>query len=70
MNTKTLRTDAVKKVISKIEGIMSDGVNIPALEAAKQVMLELCEKSELFPRSDFPIPEKDLIERTFLIYAL
>jgi predicted metal-dependent enzyme (double-stranded beta helix superfamily) len=68
MNIKSLRNDAVKDSISRIEAIMSDGIDIPVLEAAKQIMLELCEKSELFPRDDFPIPDNGLHERTFLIY--
>ncbi|MEM7562116.1 MAG: cysteine dioxygenase family protein [Pseudomonadota bacterium] len=68
MSIKQLRAAAVKDSVSRIEVIMSGGVDVPALESAKQVMLELCEKSDLFPREDFPIPEEGLTERTFLIY--
>ena len=68
MSVKRLRSETVGNAISEIEQIMRDGVDVTALEAAKKVMLNLCEKSELFPRYDFPIPDAEQTERTFLIH--
>ena len=68
MSIKKLRAETVKKSISRIEEILRDGIDVPALEAAKRVLIELCANADLFPREDFPIPEDGLTERTFLIH--
>ena len=68
MNVKSMRIEAVGNAILEIEEIMRDGVNVSALEAAKKVLMKLCGRSELFPRDEFPIPDADQTERTFLIH--
>jgi len=68
MNTKQMRAVAIKEAISNIREIMTKGININQLEAAKVELMRLCAKAELFPRSDFPIPRGDQTERTFLVY--
>ena len=68
MKIKSSRTDAVASAISRIREIMNGGVDVPHLEEAKLVLMDLCAKTELFPRIDFPIPIGDQTERTFLIY--
>ncbi len=68
MSVKALRTEAIKDSISQIEEILNDRIDVSGLETAKQVLMTLCEKSDLFPRDDFPIPGEGLTERTFLVY--
>ena len=68
MTTKTLRNKAIKNTITQIEKILADRIDVSNLEAAKQQLMNLCAKSELFPREDFPVPDKGLTERTFLVY--
>ncbi len=68
MKMKNQRTSAVKQSIERIKAILQDGVDVPRLEAAKVVLMDLCSQADLFPRTDFPMPGKDQTERTFLVY--
>jgi len=67
-NMKEIRTVAIAETISKIRKIMADKVDISHLELAKIALMDLCARAELFPRSDFPVPDADQTERTFLVY--
>ncbi len=68
MNIATTRRQAIEKSIYKIQQVFASGVDIPNLEQAKEILSNLASRVELFPRSDFPMPDKGQIERTFLIY--
>jgi predicted metal-dependent enzyme (double-stranded beta helix superfamily) len=68
MSIKKLRTEAIENAITQIEAILDEAIDVPGLEAAKQILMGLCEKSELFPRDEFPIPDNGLTERTFLVH--
>ncbi len=68
MNVKNMRAAAIQETISKIREIMSGGVDTNHLEAAKIELIQLCAKTELFPRSDFPVPKGGQTERTFLVH--
>ncbi len=68
MSTKTARRQAVQGAIGQIKDIMAAGVTVETLEAAKAVLMALCDKAALFPRDDFPLPGDGETERTFLIH--
>lgn len=68
MDVKIERDRAIRDCISEIKKALRMGVTIPALEAAKAQLMALCGRRELFPRSDFPVPDEEEIERTSLIY--
>ena len=68
MDIKSNRDKAIKNTINEIRDIMSGGVSVAQLEAGKLALMELCAKSNLFPRTDFPVPTGGLSERTFLVY--
>ena len=68
MSVKKLRTEAIEYSISRIREILSNGINVSELEAAKRELMTLCTKEHLFPRAEFPVPTGDLTERTFLVH--
>ena len=68
MALKAVRDEAVASVMTRIKGILGEGVSVPGLEAAKTALLELSARRELFPRRDFPLPEGESDTRTFLIH--
>lgn len=67
MSVKTQRQSVIEAAIDEIRTIMAEGISIETLERAKRVLISLCERAELFPREDFPVPDGDLTERTFLL---
>jgi len=68
MSVKSERQRAIKETIDDIRRVLADGVSVETLEIAKSRLMQLCARSELFPRSDFPLPEGDATERTFLVH--
>ncbi len=67
MSTKQARTEAISETLGKIRSELADGASDAALSAARAHLIELAERADLFPRSDFPLPEEGKNERTFLI---
>ena len=54
------RDQAVATAIAEIRGIEeAQGVNPDALDATKEVLLELAERRDLFPLDDFPMGPDD-----------
>ena len=68
MNVKAERQIAVTEAIQHIKSILSKELSVASLQQAKKIMLDLASRKTLFPRSDFPIPTKQQIDRTFLIH--
>lgn len=59
------RTRAVAEVVSKVRQIEHEhGVTRDALERIRGVLVELAERKELFPESDYPSPSER--ERSFM----
>lgn len=59
------RTRAVAEVVSKVRQIEHEhGVTRDALERIRGVLVELAERKELFPESDYPSPSEG--ERSFM----
>lgn len=59
------RTRAVAEVVSKVRQIEHEhGVTRDALERIREVLVELAERKELFPESDYPSPSER--ERSFM----
>ena len=67
MDRKQARHEAVVSSIDRIRGILEPGIDIPAMEQAKLELMSLCERKDLFPRVDFPVPA-DEVDRTYLVY--
>ncbi len=68
MDLKERRNHAVAETIGNIREALADGPTVASLEKAKPMLMSLCARTELFPRTDFPLPEGDETERTFLIH--
>jgi len=68
MSVKSERQRAIKETIDDIRTALAPGVSVETLEIAKSRLMRLCARSDLFPRSDFPLPEGDATERTFLVH--
>ncbi len=67
MSVKQARTEAITEALAKIRNDLAAGTTDDALSTARDHLLALASKTELFPRSDFPLPEEGKNERTFLI---
>jgi predicted metal-dependent enzyme (double-stranded beta helix superfamily) len=68
MNTKQQRYSAIESMVVTVKAHLSDGVNVESLNLAKGELLKLCKRKDLFPRSDFPVPDEKQIEWFYLIY--
>ena len=68
MNAEQRRTAAIESMVTKVKNHLSAGVNIESLNRSKKELIELCNLKELFPRSDFPVPDKKQIEWFYLVY--
>lgn len=68
MPVKTEREQAIKEAIDDIRPVLAREVSVESLEIAKARLMQLCARADLFPRSDFPLPEGDATERTFLVH--
>ncbi len=67
MSAKQARTEAIAETLEKIRSELAQGATDDALSAARAHLLGLAGRAELFPRSDFPLPDEGKTERTFLI---
>lgn len=67
MSVKAARTHAISETLDKIRTEMAEGATDEALSNARAHLIALASQVELFPRSDFPLPEEGKNERTFLI---
>jgi len=68
MNIKQHRHSAVESMVAKVKMQLDDGVNVQSLNLAKDELLKLCSQRHLFPRPDFPVPDKNQIECFYLVY--
>ena len=68
MSTQSERLNAIRDTIASIKARLDEEVSVPRLEEAKVLLMQLCERRELFPRADFPIPE-GRVDTTYLIHA-
>lgn len=68
MEVKSARNEAIGHTISEIKELMFNGITIENLNAAKSILMLLAERKDLFPRSDFPVPGKEQIDRSFLVH--
>ena len=67
MSAKQARTAAIAECLEKIRSAMAGGASDEALANARAHLMDLAGRTELFPRTDFPLPEEGKNERTFLI---
>ena len=68
MNTKLARAEAINATIARVREHLSDSVDVESINLAKDELLKLCSQPHLFPRSDFPVPDEEQVERFFLIH--
>ncbi len=68
MNIKTRREAAIQASIRNARDFLSEGTTIDSLNLVKGELMALCAQSHLFPRSDFPVPDGDRVERCFLVH--
>ena len=68
MNTKQARFKAIETTVSEVKAHLSGGVTQKGLGRAKKALMTLAGHKSLFPRSDFPVPDSEQIDRTFLAY--
>ena len=68
MSTKHKRALEIKATVQRVDNILCNGVNVNSINLAKQELMNLCSKGHLFPRSDFPVPDQEQVERFFLVH--
>ena len=68
MSTKLKRELEIKATVKRVRNILCDGANLKSINLAKQELMTLCSKSHLFPRSEFPVPDQEQVERFFLVH--
>ncbi len=68
MDVANQRRAMITETLNEVHSILSDGATESALQSARTCMLKLAGRRELFPRSDFPLPDAGSNERTFLIH--
>jgi len=68
MSIKEERLAAIKTTITEIKQVLENEMTVNSIELAKKHLLQLAEQKHLFPRSEFPVPDVEQIERTILIY--
>lgn len=68
MTIKQQRTAAIEFMVDQFKYHLKDGVNLESINRAKQEVMTLCELTELFPRTDFPVPDEQTIERFYQVY--
>lgn len=68
MSVKQARKQEIISTVDRVRIILADGVNVDSINLAKQELIGLCTKSHLFPRSDFPVPDKEQVERFFFVH--
>ena len=68
MSIQNERRQAVGHAVSQIKSIIDRAPDVERLERSKKVLMDLCARSELFPEHDFPLPQDEAKDRTFLIY--
>ena len=68
MSVTEQRRSAIAEALKGVRAALADGPTEAALDRARTQMLGLAERKDLFPRSDFPLPEGGKNERTFLIH--
>ena len=62
------RHQTIKATMQQVKAALAQGVDIKALGAAKEHLLELASQTELFSREDFIPPGGESIERTICLY--
>ncbi len=65
---QTRRSARVGEVMAQIQDAMSGGPSLDNLEEAKQLLIDLASQSELFTFEDFPLPEDDAMECSYVIH--
>lgn len=68
MSIAQQRRQAVAETADRIAALIGDAPSIARLEQAKPLLKALAARKELFPECDFPLPEGDITDRTYLIY--
>ena len=62
------RRQAVRQTVDGIDAVIAGAPDIDRLDRGKALLMDLCKRSDLFPREEFPLPEGDATDRTFLIH--
>ena len=69
MSIDQRRRKAVTETAEQILAIIGDTPTVDRMESAKPYLMALADRKELFPEADFPAPEGDATDRTYLIYG-
>lgn len=62
------RSEAVAATMAAMKAALANGVDAGTLHQAKAHLLELAARDELFPFSAFPLPQGEVVERTYLLH--
>ena len=68
MNMKTARHHAIVDCVDRAKKHLREGVDVESIHLAKAELMTLCRQRHLFPRSEFPVPDAEQVERFFLVY--
>lgn len=62
------RSQQIVRTIARIKDVLSEGADVQSLDEAKQHLVALAAKRELFPESDFPWPTEEEKDRTYGVH--
>ena len=68
MSIKAERLAVIKATIASIKPVLDKEMTVESIEQAKHQLMQLAKQKHLFPRTEFPVPDAEQIERTILIY--
>ena len=68
MSRKTERNRIVSEAMNGIRAIMEVGLSVENLERSKARLIELAAQKHLFTFEDFPLPDDDAMECSYLIH--
>ena len=68
MTIEQQRREAVKETSEKVLSIIGTAPSVERMEQAKPHLKALAARRDLFPTDDFPLPEGEVTDRTYLIY--
>ncbi len=68
MSNELERRTVVSEAMAEIRAIMESGPSIENLERSRAVLIALTARGDLFTFEEFPLPEDDSMERSYLIH--
>lgn len=63
------RDAAIAEAMAEVRAILNPGVTVDRLEQAKQSVIRLCRRADLFNHDEYPLPPDGKVESTYLVHC-